>query len=1536
MCGIVAYFGGAGNHLTRILTGMSAIIYRAPDSTGIGLFGDDREPIRLRRSLGSVVQLLDVLRDETVYARPQARLQNVLDPNAGENELRRQQQRLLRFESFAAPPAEAQTAPPDFDALVNLETETPPRLSPGCAGEALFQREYRVRSRRDLSALIQTLITDFDLSPLVIQTLVRSALVETIGRRRRAGAVSASDEEIVAEFEDLFETTRAGARIKRLRRRKPPQFPKPPNVRKELWQCLMETVIRIPADYTRDAVCGLFRLLDAALISRIAGEPNLVEALDRVMDMMWLPSQRPHRVDWQILYAAEKGVNVYGWAAAAALTYLQREFFFPAVTEDTEHHTLMTSEAVVPGQTDPQLLRYLATPIIGHGRWAMQSAVTAANAHPFTDARRQRALALNGQFDSRVETRLRTFLENLGGYRLRSGNSAEYAVLLWGHFYDQLKTEQRRSDLVRQQVEQDMADIAIGSQSIDFSVYHRVRGRVSADLDQMAFIAAVQQVVQNGGQIAVIGVSLISPRRLYVASHNRPVFVVRRLANDDFMVVSDINAALGLFPQALVEETIIALDALTKRQAAAVAELNGQGASRSRLRACKVAFSRERDRLLEPFAVEVYPLDGEEIFALIETGLEAGTVRRTAAISDFDGHPLPDVEAFETCLDPITVRKDVDTSFHETHLAEVPERFRYILDVYSAESADVWPAIDLNHRILRRRFGRRLEGLRRLMLVGAGSAFHMAAIARTFLADLIPDIAIDVLRPSDIENPRRRFLNQQDLVVMLSWSSTTAEMVQLAQLLLKNNTLMIGITEKCFADMALAAGKSAGIMPIYSGEEVTIAGIKSTLCMLLCLHLLGMWIGAEKGKKERIEQTFKFMGHLAEGLERLNRDMGVITFSKQTAAALAGADSVVAVSAPEAVGIGREMALKLEEASWYAVGQWYAYDDILKTNPARWSPGRFVVVHATRRARIDAALAVMQQLAAAGIPFVVLTCPNRHLGRIERLSGQRCLVLPWGDAVSQPYIDIAFIYRLALDVGFACGHGAGVAPRNRTKSSTVTRSRSKAALSPAAELKRLAAHAPVTAAAGRGPGPARACRWEDAVTETRAAAALAELRRLADRLHREDALAALGVAAATDARKLGRLLFETRSEVNDLVMVALDAVACQVARDTTAFWRRLINMPMRVLPAGEWPRRVEDGTLVLIVATATDGVKMAGDAPSAENGPQIAWLGPAPPSWLDAGMTTAGRFILSAGANRCPPSWLYAGLNLLLARAWSQAAPQKALIVQRHITAAAASIAAVLNDAPLLEGLREVAAANAAYRTAIFLSPFAGSGRMWEERFDAAGRLLVVHHTLGQTGHGPIVTIDGNAAEKYVALEKRDRMMARYGAPDVVRWEAHCLAGGTVDDFLSRPSAMPLERPRAPFFSGNQWYLPVLQPGYDTRRDNLIILDMTAERHLPQVLDELSLLGSRVPRLVVITQEERIREAGKHTLFNYPISDVLVLPSPGGVPIADMHLPFVLNAVGVALASIWATTLEGMASADGASSRRIRAGERKPQGHTIP
>ena len=216
-----------------------------------------------------------------------------------------------------------------------------------------------------------------------------------------------------------------------------------------------------------------------------------------------------------------------------------------------------------------------------------------------------------------------------------------------------------------------------------------------------------------------------------------------------------------------------------------------------------------------------------------------------------------------------------------------------------------------------------------------------------------------------------------------------------------------------------------GVMPIFSGEEVTIAAVKSSLCMLLCIHLLGAWICAERGMAERLDPAFNCMNDLADRIGRLNDNADVNAFSRQTVAAVANADAIVAVCAPDAAGIGKEIALKLEEATWYTVGKWHSFDDILGTDPTRWSRNRFVIVHATRRTHIDAAVAVMRKLADAGIDFAVVTCPNRQQRLMNQLSGNRCLFLQCSGDGSQPYLDLVLYYRLALEVGFASGHGGG-------------------------------------------------------------------------------------------------------------------------------------------------------------------------------------------------------------------------------------------------------------------------------------------------------------------------------------------------------------------------------------------------------------------------------------------------------------------------------------------------------------------------------
>jgi hypothetical protein len=143
MCGIVAYFGGAGNNLTRVLAGMSAIIYRAPDSTGVGVFGDDGEPIRTRKSLGSVISLIEVIHNNTVYPNPESRLLSFLTTETHKADLIEQQRRILKFEGLPLDIFESahqgKVSYPKFDELVEMNIENPIRPSPE-KGFALIEK----------------------------------------------------------------------------------------------------------------------------------------------------------------------------------------------------------------------------------------------------------------------------------------------------------------------------------------------------------------------------------------------------------------------------------------------------------------------------------------------------------------------------------------------------------------------------------------------------------------------------------------------------------------------------------------------------------------------------------------------------------------------------------------------------------------------------------------------------------------------------------------------------------------------------------------------------------------------------------------------------------------------------------------------------------------------------------------------------------------------------------------------------------------------------------------------------------------------------------------------------------------------------------------------------------------------------------------------------------------------------------------------------------------------------------------------------
>ena len=146
-------------------------------------------------------------------------------------------------------------------------------------------------------------------------------------------------------------------------------------------------------------------------------------------------------------------------------------------------------------------------------------------------------------------------------------------------------------------------------------------------------------------------------------------------------------------------------------------------------------------------------------------------------------------------------------------------------------------------------------------------------------------------------------------------------------------------------------------------------------------------------------------------------------------------------------------------------------------------------------------------------------------------------------------------------------------------------------------------------------------------------------------------------------------------------------------------------------------------------------------------------------------------------------------------------------------------------------------------------------------------------------------------------------MSLKFGRGKVVFWEKSYLAGKTMDEFIKAPPVEPSYEEKTPFFADGAWYLPELQPDYNTLNDNLIVMDAAWDRYLDYAIDEISTFGSRYPRMILITQQAFLDGKAKETLYRFPVSSTIVLPETPAGPVPEMHLPFVLSIIGEELSA---------------------------------
>lgn len=1502
MCGIVGYFGRAGNSLTRLLTAMSAINYRAPDSTGVAVFGDDIEPIRTRKALGSVGKLAELLAQMPIYPNHPEMLRYLW---LGENveDTLSHQSALLKFEGLSLEMfrdlAGGRRDYASFDLLFAPDQKI--RLEAGLPGRPGHLPVLFIQSRSDLVETIRRLTIRFDLSFTVIHSLIRKYLQQTIAQKQDHRSLGIDAEAILDRFDRIFEKLFLQEKLPR-----PVRLDyggeKHPYLDRYVWRYLKATPICVPPDYDRDAVRCMFRFLDAALGAYLHVTPATSRKLDRRLKKAWPGVSDTSDLNWRTLYLAEKGANVYGRAASVALAYLQEIF----ISDDPGQLTGFEPELPVePGISDPLTLAFFAQPIVSHGRWAIQSSVTVKNAHPFLDASGHRAIALNGQFDAEIEAQIRKYLDQVEGVAFRSDNSSEYFSLLWGCYFDNLLKEKQRYDAVLKQTEEELTAFAMGSQLIDFSEYRHLKGKSGRQIDELAFLESARRMAQKGGQIAVIGVSLYSPRCLYVAAHNRPVFIVRRVDLEDFMVVSDVNAAMGLFPQGWIYNKILELNRLRKQHEDRWWRLQKDGASKKILDQCAREQDEDEKRFLsDAFPVMVYPLEGEELFARIRSEYENGQMVRRIDITDFELNPFPEIRPFQTELTPAWVRKDLFGSFFETHLHEIPERIRTILNTYLPDDA-VLPLFNLKENVLKRRFGNGFVNLERIILAGMGSAANIAYMARGLFRMLVPQVEVAVIKPVEVINVTGRIVPEKDLVVLLSWSSTTAEMIELARALRRHRIVMIGITEKVFADMALIADASGGIIPVLSGEEVTISAIKSPPCMMFCLNLLGGYLSAKIGKHDTYRRLLPGFRTTPDAVNRVLENESVKAFITRVAQESAGSRCSVIFDDLRNGGVGREVAMKLEETSWTSVGKCLDYEDLYNIWFHRDINRNLIIVNATIPSRLPEARNVIKRLYMGNIAFVVVTIPNAAQEEMAFYCRDRILILPQVIDCFQSFVDLTFYYLFSFAYGRSHGRKPDEFPRNRAKSVTISRSRPSKM--PTAEREWMILKK-------------RNQTFVNHRSDFQPLSMKAQWKDIQDWVKNYYTVM-INLARAVSSRNPIEKLFRTGADLTNrlqtvshcltregnIVLVYTDRQA-QIAAESLAYqWRRFLDAGIRVT---EDPANIHHGldeTLFIFMGISQPNNGRLSRSIKHFSGTEI-WIG------SDLDHHDAELFDKSGGY--LPLRWdvdtpfigsdlLYAGACIIFESALENSEPEKASILRSHFKQMELVVQSVLTDPPSIETIRRAMADNRDYPTGFIIGPPCGIGMAWTDVFQKTGAMALQHHMFGESAHGPLVTVDHRVDKKFIRLESRKDMIRLYGKGQVEQWESRYLNDESIDHFLETSQDREPSRIESPFFAEGSWYLPVITPGYDPAQDNLIFIDASRESTLNAAFDELSAYGCRNARIVLITQ--KAFEKRKQGFHRHPVSHMISLPCPydgaKDVPISGFLLPFVMKITAMATAS---------------------------------
>ncbi len=316
--------------------------------------------------------------------------------------------------------------------------------------------------------------------------------------------------------------------------------------------------------------------------------------------------------------------------------------------------------------------------------------------------------------------------------------------------------------------------------------------------------------------------------------------------------------------------------------------------------------------------------------------------------------------------------------------------------------------------------------LKKIILIGCGTAYHTCLVAKYWLEELTNiDVEIDIASEFRYRNLK---FSDKNLYIFISQSGETADTAAALSICKKNKVKTCAIVNVIESTIARNAD---WVLPIHAGPEIGVASTKAFVGQLIVLYILSLKLSSIRSEinQTSYNQNIENLKKLPEFLKKtLNLETNIQLLAKE----FLDAKGTMFLGRGSSFPIALEGALKLKELS-YLHAEGYPAGEMKHGPLALIEEGLPVIVIAPKDKYFEKTLSNMQEVIARGGKIVFIT-DNKKESISENI--RFGLRVPHIDDFLSPILLTIPLQLLAYHVALLKNYDIDK-PRNLAKSVTV-------------------------------------------------------------------------------------------------------------------------------------------------------------------------------------------------------------------------------------------------------------------------------------------------------------------------------------------------------------------------------------------------------------------------------------------------------------------------------------------------------------------